>query len=130
MLNIKSNSAIETGQNSLLTKSTSSVKRDTEEQLLRILERVPPIIALPSPKRRCPYTGQSRTSLMELVAPCPRNSNRPPVKAIYKRAHKYATRGRWLIPSENLFRYLLSLSENSTDAYLKLARERKSTRTV
>jgi hypothetical protein len=103
---------------------------DLEAQLQRILARVPPIVTLPRPKEKCPYTGMSRTSLLELVAPGTRNGNRPAVRAIYKRSHKYAVRGRWLIPAENLFRYLLGLSEESNDAYLKLAAERKQKREV
>jgi hypothetical protein len=101
---------------------------DLEAQLARILARVPPIIILPKPKQKCPYTVQSRTSLLELVAPCERNGHKPPVRAIYRRSHKHAVRGRWLIPAENLFRYLLGLSEGSNDAYLTLAAERKQKR--
>jgi hypothetical protein len=101
---------------------------DLEAQLARILARVPPIITPPRPKERCPYTEQSRTSLLELVSPCARNNFKPPVRAIYRRSHKHAVRGRWLIPAENLFRYLLGLSDDSTEAYLKLAAERKQKR--
>jgi hypothetical protein len=101
---------------------------DLEGQLARILARVPPIITLPKPKQKCPYTAQSRTSLLELVAPGDRNGHKPPVRAIYRRSHKHAVRGRWLIPAENLFRYLLELSAGSNDAYLTLAAERKQKR--
>jgi hypothetical protein len=102
--------------------------QELESAVQRVLARVPPIITLPRAKQRCPYTGQSRTSLLELVAPCDRNGHRPPVKAIYRRSHKYAVRGRWLIPAENLFRYLLSLAEDSAETYSKLAVERKAQR--
>lgn len=98
---------------------------DLEAQLARILARVPPIITLPKPKQKCPFTGQSRTSLLELVAPGERNGHKPPVSGIYRRSHKHAIRGRWLIPAENLFRYLLSLEAGSVEAYSKLAVERK-----
>lgn len=101
---------------------------DLEAQLARILARVPPIITLPKPKQKCPYTAQSRTALLELVAPGERNGHKPPVRAIYRRSHKHAVRGRWLIPAENLFRYLLSLEADSVAAYSQLAAERKQGR--
>jgi hypothetical protein len=97
---------------------------EIEVQLERILARVPPLLTLPKPKARCPYTNKSRTGLVELVAPCERNNFKPPVRAIYKRAHKYAQRGQWLIPAENLFRYLLGLAETSTDEYLATVKAR------
>ena len=97
---------------------------EIEVQLERILARVPPLITLPKPKTRCPYTNESRTGLVELIAPCKRNNFKPPVKAIYKRAHKYAQRGQWLIPAENLFRHLLGLAETSTDEYLETIKAR------
>jgi hypothetical protein len=98
---------------------------DLEAKLARIMVLVPPIITLPKPKQKCPYTGQSRTSLLEMVAPGERNGHKPPVRAIYRRSHKHAVRGKWLIPSENLFRYLLSLEADSVAIYSKLAAERK-----
>jgi len=101
---------------------------ESEIQLERILARVPPLIALPRATERCKWTGKSRTGLVELIAPCERNNFKPPVKAIYKRAHKYAQRGQWLIPSENLFRYLLGLAEHSTDEYLATVKARAETK--
>ncbi len=122
-------SATETGDKNSLELMTAPVVKngviDLEAQLSRILARVPPIITLPKPKQKCPYTGQARTCLLELVAPCDRNGHKPPVRAIYRRSHKHAVRGRWLIPAENLFRYLLSLEAGSVEAYSKLAAERK-----
>ena len=96
-----------------------------QSELSRILDRVPPLLRAPRPKCRCPWTGKSRSSFLELVTPCARNNFDPPVKAIYQRAHKYATRGVWLVPSENLFRYLLSLQAGSKDAYLVSSAVRK-----
>ena len=122
-------SATETGKKNSLEPTTAPVVTkgvdDLEAQLARILARVPPIITLPKPRQKCPFTAQSRTSLLELVAPCERNGHKPPVRAIYRRSHKYAVRGRWLIPAENLFRYLLSLEADSVAAYSQLAAERK-----
>jgi hypothetical protein len=89
---------------------------------------VPPLLTLPRPTERCKWTGKSRTGLVEMIAPCERNNFKPPVKAIYKRAHKYAQRGQWLIPSENLFRYLLGLAEHSTDEYLATVKARAETK--
>lgn len=101
-----------------------------EAQLARILARVPPIITLPKAKQKCPFTGQSRTSLLELVAPGDRNGHKPPVRAIYRRSHKYAVRGKWLIISESLFRHLLSLEAGSVEAYAKLAADRKKAKAL
>lgn len=124
----KVTSAMKAGSNILEPTTAPVVTQgadDLEAQLARILARVPPIITLPKPKQKCPYTAQSRTSLLELVAPCERNGHKPPVRAIYRRSHKHAVRGRWLIPAENLFRYLLSLEADSVAAYSQLAAERK-----
>ena len=104
--------------------SAESNGSEIEVQLGRILDRVPPLLTLPRPKERCKWTGKSRTGLVELIAPCERNNFKPPVRAIYKRAHKFAQRGQWLIPSENLFRYLLGLAETSTDEYLATVKAR------
>jgi hypothetical protein len=96
-----------------------STDRSLEEQLARILTKVPPILRLPPPGARCPYSQLSRTGLGELVTPTARNGGKPPVQAIYQRAHRYAKRGIWLIPTENLFRYLLSLGTSSVEEYQK-----------
>lgn len=69
-----------------------SADHSLEEQLARILAKVPPILRLPPPGARCPYSQLSRTGLSELVAPTARNGGKPPVQAIYQRAHKYARR--------------------------------------
>jgi hypothetical protein len=55
--------------------------------------------------------------LSELVTPTARNGGKPPVPAIYQRAHKYARRGIWLVPAESLFRFLLNLSASSLHEY-------------
>ncbi len=129
MEKLKAISASQAGSTNSLEPTTAPVVTkgadDLEAQLARILARVPPIITLPKPKSKCPYTAQSRTSLLELVAPGERNGHKPPVRAIYRRSHKHAVRGRWLIPAENLFRYLLSLEADSVAAYSQLAAERK-----
>jgi hypothetical protein len=106
--------------------SKKGAQLDIQAALDRILARVPPILTLPRAKERCPWTGQSRTSLLELIAPCERNGFKPCVQAIYCRSHKHAVRGRWLIPAENLFRHLLSLSENSIETYLRVAQDRRN----
>lgn len=79
-----------------------------EAELARTLARIPPILRLPKTGTRCPYTQLSRTGLSELISPTSRNGGKPPVRAIYQRAHRYAQRGIWLIPAETLFRYILS----------------------
>ena len=84
-----------------------------EHQLARLLERVPALLRLPAPKARCPHTGLSRSGMVELVVPTKRNGGNPPVKAVYRKTNRHAQRGTWLIPSENLFRVLLTQAENS-----------------
>lgn len=125
-------SASQAGSKNCLQTTTAPVVTkgadDLEAQLASILARVPPIITLPKPRQKCPYTSLSRTSLLELIAPCERNGFKPPVRSIYKRSHKHAVRGRWCIPSETLFSYLLGLAEGSTAAYLTLAAERRQKR--
>lgn len=124
------NKNAERGGQELTAQPPAANGGEIEVQLERILARVPPIITLPRPTERCKWTGKSRTGLVELIAPCERNNFKPPVKAIYKRAHKYAQRGQWLIPSENLFRYLLGLAEHSTDEYLATVKARAETKQI
>ena len=97
---------------------------DQERVLEHILARVPPVISLPKAGQKCPYTTKPRTFLVELIAPCKRNGFKPPVKAIYKKAHRHAQRGIWLIPSENLFRYLLDLAQGSAQVFNETREER------
>lgn len=59
----------------------------------------------------------SPSAMVELVAPTKRNGGKPPVKAIYHKTNRYAQRGTWLIPSENLFRVLLTQAENSVQDF-------------
>jgi len=65
-------------------------------------------LRLPRPGTRCPVSGLSRTTLAELVRPCPRNGYRPPVEArLLKR--RDARRGVLLISRESLLGYLSEL---------------------
>jgi hypothetical protein len=65
----------------------------------------PEYIRLPRPKTRCPVTGLARTTLEELVVPCARNGNRPPViSRVVKQPH--ATRGIRLIHLPSLLAYI------------------------
>ena len=91
-----------------LTAEPGHLTPELERQLQTLLERVPPMLRLPPPRKRCPYTNLSRTSLCELIAPGPRNNFRPPVKANYLRRNERARRGTWLIPAEAIFRHVLS----------------------
>jgi hypothetical protein len=104
--------------------AASTISPDLDKILERILTKVPPILSLPKAGQKCPYTGKPRTFLAELVAPCERNGFKPPVKAIYKKSHRHAQRGVWLIPAENLFRYLLGLSEGSVQVFMDTREER------
>ena len=85
-----------------------------EQQLERILRRVPPLLRLPRPGGRCPYTSLPRTSLVEIVAPCARNRYRPPVPVAPLKRNERVRRGVYLIPAERLFRYLLTKGKVET----------------
>ena len=62
-------------------------------------------IRLPRPGTRCPVSGLSRSSLAELVRPCPRNDYRPPVEArVLKR--RGAMRGVLLVSRAALLAYI------------------------
>lgn len=78
-----------------------------EQELAAILQRVPPFIRLPKRNKFCPYTGLSRSSITHLVVPCRRNDFKPPVEAVPSKQPN-SKRGIWLIPSERLFRFLLT----------------------
>lgn len=65
-------------------------------------------IRLPQPGARCPVSGLSRSTLAELVRPCPRNGFAPPVAArLLKR--RDARRGVLLVSRESLLGYLNEL---------------------
>lgn len=65
-------------------------------------------IRLPKVGARCPHTGLSRSSLNELILPCPANNFRPPVKSglIKKQG---ASRGVRVIDYKNLTAYVEKL---------------------
>jgi hypothetical protein len=78
------------------------------------LERGKPVfdfatwLRLPRPGDRCPVSNLSRSTLAELVRPCPRNGYKPPVQArLLKR--RDAKRGVLLISRESLLNYLNEL---------------------
>jgi hypothetical protein len=68
----------------------------------------PEWLRLPAPKKRCPVTGLSRTTLYEMAVPGPANDNRPPVKSIVIKK-RGATRGIRLVSYDSLMGYLASL---------------------
>jgi len=68
----------------------------------------PEWLRLPAPKKRCPVTGLSRTTLYEIAVPGPANDNRPPVKSIVIKK-RGATRGIRLVSYDSLMNYLASL---------------------
>ena len=105
--------------------SRQPLESPLEEQLTRILQQVPPFLRLPAPGTRCPYSNLSRTGLVELIAPVERNGFRPPVVATYLKRNERARRGIWLIPSENLFRHLLSATRKAKESYAQMQRSRE-----
>ncbi len=71
--------------------------------------RWPVTIRLPAAGKRCPYTGLSRSTLNNLILPCPLNGFKPPVRSVsLKRAS--AVRGVRLISYESLMSYLTRFS--------------------
>lgn len=72
-------------------------------------------LRLPKPGARCPYTGLSRGTLVELVLPCPVNDNRPPVRSVCLKK-KNAIRGIRLIDAASLAQHLAHLADEQTPA--------------
>jgi hypothetical protein len=72
-------------------------------------------IRLPKPRARCPVSGLSRSSMVELVCPGPRNLFAPPVSArILKR--KGASRGIILVSQQSLLSYINGLPKTTEAA--------------
>ena len=67
---------------------------------------------LPQPGARCPVSGLSRTSLVELIRPCERNNFRPPVEGRYLK-RRGAKRGIALVSRESLLAFLETLPRPS-----------------
>ena len=65
-------------------------------------------IRLPRPGERCPISGLSRSTLVELVRPCERNGFNPPVKARHLR-RKGTQRGVVLVEVASYRDYLAAL---------------------
>lgn len=81
-------------------------------------------LRLPRPGARCPVSGLSRTTLAELVRPCPRNGYRPPVEArLLKR--RDARRGVLLISRASLLGFLAELPPPES-ATSPIAKEREA----
>lgn len=80
-------------------------------QINGVTETVTPqFIRLPRSGERCPYTGLSRSSLNELILPCPANDYRPPVRSVVQKK-RHATRGCRLILLSSLLDFLHGLEE-------------------
>jgi hypothetical protein len=72
----------------------------------------PEFLRLPAPKERCKFTGLSRTSLLELCAPCKANDRKPPVRShVLKKRH--AQRGVRLIDYKSLIAYVRSQGDST-----------------
>jgi hypothetical protein len=75
----------------------------------------PTWLRLPRPRSRCPVSGLSRSSLVELVRPGPRNQFTPPVEGrVLKR--KGAARGIVLVSQQSLLNYINGLPKTSETA--------------
>jgi hypothetical protein len=98
----------------------------SEAEVDQAIAGLPPLIRLPKPGQRCPYTGLSRTGMTELISPGKRNNNQPPVSAIHRRSHARAKRGIWQIPTRNLFRHLLDQRKNTAQSYAEMKEARKA----
>lgn len=75
----------------------------------------PEFLRLPAPRKRCPYTGLSRSTLCELTIPSPKNDHRPPVKSVVIKK-RGAVRGIRLLVYDSLMGYLESLAAPSERA--------------
>ena len=69
----------------------------------------PEWVRLPKGRKRCPYTGLSRTSLNELCLPCAANNGRPPVVS-FALKRRGAKRGPRLVSYDSLMGHLEALA--------------------
>ena len=90
------------------------------------LERGQPVfdhatwLRLPRPGDRCPVSGLSRSTLVELVRPCDRNDFQPPVEARHLK-RRGNNRGVLLISRESLLRFLDGLPSPAQSAKTEAA---------
>jgi hypothetical protein len=73
----------------------------------------PETIRLPTAGTRCPYTGLSRSTLNNLILPCPLNGFKPPVRS-FSIKRRNAVRGLRLICYESLIAYLYDFGTKNT----------------
>ncbi len=92
-------------QNQAAASSQSITGPVTMPPASGILQRDPEFIRLPKTGTLCPYTGNSRSKLNELILPCPANDFKPPVKSVCLR-QKGAIKGVRLIVWKSLMDYL------------------------
>lgn len=62
-------------------------------------------LRVPRPGERCPVSSLSRSTLIELVKPCERNGNKPPVEAKHLK-REGTSRGIILINRASLLAYI------------------------
>ena len=70
----------------------------------------PEWLRLPRSRSKCPYSGLSRSTLNQLVLPCPANDGKPPVRSVVVR-QRGALRGIRLINFDSLMTHLNALTE-------------------
>ena len=74
----------------------------------------PEYIRLPKPHDRCRLTNLSRSTMAELVVPCPANGYKPPVKSLVLKK-RGATRGIRLINYDSLLDHLRKLESRNPE---------------
>jgi len=80
----------------------------TEKIHLENTPIIPPeFIRLPKAGKSCPYSGLSRSTLNNLILPCPANGFRPTVKSVSLR-RRGTIRGTRLIVYDSFMDYLRS----------------------
>jgi hypothetical protein len=75
----------------------------------------PEYIRLPSPGSRDALTNLSRSTLSELILPCPANDHKPPVRSLVIKK-RGAVRGIRLINYDSLLDHLRSLESEAEKA--------------
>jgi hypothetical protein len=77
-------------------------------------EAWPEFLRLPPPRKRCPYTGLSRSYLNSLILPTDANGHKPPVRSIVIR-QKGAKTGVRLVDYQDLRRFILAHAETGAE---------------
>jgi hypothetical protein len=96
-----------------VTKSAVREAKITPKRRLKGVFSRPIFVRLPKPGGRCPFSGLSRSALVNLCVPNKANDFHAPVKSVELKFKKHAKRGARLIDYESLMTYLRGLRKEA-----------------